>query len=25
LEYYAIDYVLLDIPIPDWAKQMLQQ
>jgi hypothetical protein len=25
LEYFAIDYVLLDIPIPDWAKQILEQ
>jgi hypothetical protein len=25
LEYFAIDYMLLDIPIPDWAKQVLEQ
>jgi hypothetical protein len=23
LEYYAIDYVTLGLPIPDWAEKML--
>jgi hypothetical protein len=25
LEYYAIDYVMLDLPIPPWAEQMLAE
>lgn len=25
LEYYSIDYVMLDIPIPQWAEEMLAQ
>jgi hypothetical protein len=25
LEYYAIDYVLLDMPIPEWAQRMLSE